>query len=297
MREITIGLVLGVMLLSGRASASDAATSAYVAARNKAVVEIRVASEREPATVEPRNSSALNQLQGMIKQIIGPIRLEGFPTSGTSNVDDLVEDLGYGKLDGIAVQSFDGKEQAVVSTMPLLRTWLRDTSDIAEHHPIATTADVVATFATEIFYTRVFQDDAYYYKYAELPVTSGSATGPARAILFAAAQDYPAPSPPDAIVVTVVSGEKVIVIKTKAKAPDIASCASTFKREYQLAQDAYAAYQKSRLRDKAAFDRSTDMEDRANSHYLQCYGQHLPEQPVYAELVREAQALVDKVQW
>lgn len=296
MRELAIGLVLGVMLLSGRASASDATTSAYLAAREQAHMELKVAFERDQVTAEQRNMVALKQLQGMIDQIVGPIHLEGFPVRGTSNLATLIEELGYGALDGIAVQSFDGKAKAVVSTMPLVRRWLQDNPDISKNHPITTEADILAISTTEDFYTGVFNEDAHYYKYAELPVTSGRATRPARAMLYAPGQDYPAPSPPVGVVVTVVSGEKVIVIKTKTKAPDIASCASAFNREYKLSLEAYAAYQKSRLRDKAAFDRSTDMEDRANSHYLQCYGQHLPQQPAYAELVREAQALVDKVQ-
>jgi len=295
MRGIGIGLVLGSMLFSAQTSALDAATSAYLAARDKATIEIQMALKREPATVDQRNSTALGQLQGIVEQIVGPIELEGFPTSGTSNLETLIQELGYGKLDGIAVQSLDGKAQAVVSTMPLLRSWLHNNPDVSRHHSIATTADIAETFTTGDFYTGVFEDDSYYYKYADLPVSSDNATGPVRAILFEAAQDYPAPYPPGGIVVTVVSGDKVIVLKTHVAAPDIPGCASAYKQEFLLAQDALVAYQASKLRDKAAFDRYTELEERANSHYLQCYGQHIPEQQAYPELVRVAQGLVDKV--
>lgn len=295
MRGIVIGLMLGSLLVSAQTNAAGVATSSYITARNKAVVEIQLALKREPETVDERQRAALEQLQGIVEQIVGPIHIEGFPSSGTINLQTLVEDLGYGNLDGIAVKSFDGKEQAVVSTFLLLRNWLRDNPYTSTHSPMAATADIAGMSTTEDFYTGVFGDDAHYYVYAELPVTSGRAMTHVHAVLYAASQDYPAPEPPDGIAVTAVIGDQVIALKTRVTAPDISGCVSAFKQEYEVAQGSYADYQASKLQDKAAIDRYFNLEERSVSDYLQCYGQHLPEQVAYAALVREAQALVDKL--
>lgn len=292
MRRIASGFALACMLVSLTSQATDAATTAYLAARDKAVAEFRAADLEDPKTDE-RMQASLQTLQGMMQSIVGPIRLQGFPPKGSYYVDTLTDEEGYGKLDGVAASSSDGKSFALITTVPLLRDWLGHSSDIPK--PAAASVDSLATvFTSETFYTEAFSDDAHYYKYAELPVSQG-ASGVARAILFTSAQDDPAPSPPDGILVALVNGERVVLLRKSWTTPDIPECAAAYRETSKKVDAALSAYHSSKLADKAKFDQYVDLGEKANGDFLQCYAQHLPGVAAYASLVREAQGMVDLV--
>lgn len=292
MRKMARMVALAGALISVASCSSETATSAYIAERNKAVAEFGKA-DVDTATLDQRMADELKKLQTIMQAVVGPIHLEGFPQEGTYYVDTLTPELGYGKLDALAVHSADGKTLALVTTVPLLKDWLWQEPKKLDGGARSLAEQFEASFASEDFYTRAFSDDAHYYKYASLPVASADPAGKARAILFAAAQDYPAPHPPQGIAVAMVRGNDVIVLRKSIEVPTIPECEDDYHRNTADAEVALAAYQASKLADKAQFDEYLKLEEDANSHFLACYAQHLPGSEAYHALVQEAQALVD----
>ncbi|MHA6204788.1 hypothetical protein ACXU4B_10215 [Dyella soli] len=292
MSRIAVAVVWICALLSSASHAMDSASAAYLAARDKAIAEIN-SSHLSDAELDQKNKEALQQLQGMMQGIVGPIHLAGFPTNGTYSVETLFQELGFGGLDGIAVNSFDGKARAVVTTVPLLQVWLRDTPDLLKHPPKRGTADFGEAFASEDFHSMaVGDDDVHFYKYAELPVFQG--VGLARAMLYVPAQDDPAPASPEGVLVAVMKGDKVVLFRKLLVAPAIPECAAAFAEDSKKALAREAAYAAARARnDPSASD--VDWYGQASNAFIRCYARRLPGTAAYPALVREAQTLVDLV--
>ncbi|WP_267221980.1 hypothetical protein [Dyella silvae] len=291
---IDLALVTLASLPVATVHASGADATAYLAVRDKAVAEFKAVTDVNPA-IEHRHSDVLHQLQGMLKAIVEPIRLEGYASSGTYNIETLFPELGYGKLDAMVVNALNGKSKAYVSTVPLMVAWLGSDPDVLKHPARSPANDLAEAFASEDFYTFAISNDAHYYLYAELPVTPVVASGRAHASLYAAGQDVTAPYPPSGLVVAVMSGERVVIFDEPVSVPDVPDCAAAYQKDMSKAEAVWAAYRASRSSDKATVDKAEGLEDTAARHFYQCYAQHLPGTPVYAALVGEAQALVDKV--
>lgn len=295
MRNVSMKLVWACGLILAPCHAMDAATSAYLTARDNAVAELADVGSRLPdAELVRRNDAARQKLERMMDGIIGPIHLNGFPVKGEYNVGTLLKEMGFGMLDGMAVRSRDGQTLAVVTTEPLLRLWLAQNNNMFPHPEKSDVANVAEAFVSGEFYTSGMSDsDVAYNKYAELPVEQGM--GIARAILFVPSQDYPAPAAPQGILVAVVRDGKVVLFKEALTAPDISECSTTYARDIQRANELDAAdhaAEPSKRPDAPLVLR----EERVSNAFIQCYAEHLPRTASYPGLVRQAQALVDLVQ-
>jgi len=294
MRRMAVRLAWICALACTTAHATDAATANYLTARDKAIAELKDAALHVPdEELVRRDHASLQKLGGMMEGIVGPIHLEGFPTKGQYNVQTLLQDMGFGMLDGIAVKSDDGQVLAVETTESLLRVWLAQNNDIVKHRPNSRTVDVVDAFVTGEFYTSGMSDsDIAYNKYAELPVDQGA--GMAKAILFMPSQDYPAPYAPTGVLIAVMRGNRVVLFRKALAAPDIHECAEAYARDSKKAGEQDAA-------DRAAVTAGkgkvswADRDEMLSDAFIQCYAQHLPHMASYPGLVREAQTLVDLV--
>lgn len=287
-------LALAALPVMSIAAVQASAATAYLAARDKAVAEFKAVIDSTPA-IDHRHRQVLQQLQGMLQAIVEPVRLDGYASSGTYNIDTLFPELGYGKLDAIVVNALNGKSKAYVSTVPLLEAWLASTPEVFKHAAQSPGSDLAEAFTSEDFYSYGIAFDMHYYRYAELPVRPVLASGRARALLYAAGQDVTAPYPPSGLVVAVMSGERVVIFDEPVSVPDIPECAVAFQKDMSKAEAVWAVYRASRTSDKATGDKAQGLEDTAARNFYQCYAQHLPGTPVFASLVHEAQALVDKV--
>jgi|GEM_PF-7001519 len=145
----------GLLLFATTAFGAESPTQAYLNERDKSVA---VATNLDDTVLAPRSSATkeavaaaratlddmLKKLEGMLRDLIGPLELAGFPKEGASNIASLEHDIDFGNLDGIQARSLDGKTNVIVSTTPLLRAWLKDTSEVP--------ADMKAAFQSELLY-------------------------------------------------------------------------------------------------------------------------------------------------
>lgn len=292
MGRIAMGWACALVFAAPAAFGSDAATSAYLAARDKAIEAYKNVSAWNDA-LDQRMQRDLAQLQLKLRPLVGPVQLKGFSPNGTYTLETLAPEVGFGALDGLAFKSTDGKTTAVVTSLPLLQDWLAEQTVDPTTTVTAPTTDPATAFGSNDFYSSAFADDTYYYRYAELPVTHAAGVGPVSAWLYVAAQDDPAPSPPDGLVVSVVNGTRVLLLRTSVTAPDIAPCTAAYQQYVKKAEASWAAYQARKHAHDDKTDPYVDQGDQANSAFLTCYAQHLPDMPAYAALVHQAQALVD----
>ena len=92
-------LLLALSLFVTSASGAMDTTKSYLNKRDKAIVEIRGLTARMPPEAAYKAmDESLHGLQRMLKKLIGPICIEGFPEDGENNNTTLLEEPGYGAL-------------------------------------------------------------------------------------------------------------------------------------------------------------------------------------------------------
>jgi hypothetical protein len=294
MKALAIGMLLCMAVPAGAASP----TESYLAARDAAIADLQHGgNEQWMAAAGKREKRALDGLRRMVGDLVGPLDISGFPRRDASNIDTLESgDVDFGKLDGVAAKSLDGKTTVMVTTEPLLRAWLKGHrnwwADTAHTLP----EDVAVAFRTDDFYTQALSNEAHAFKFAEIPVVARAQGGVAGALLIMFGQDFMAPQSPDTIVVSVVRDGRVYVFseKVSAKVGQIPACNAAFERDREAACDLLAAYRAAKTKDPALFRKYTSMDAMSDANFRHCFAEHIGTQGYYPALVRQAQALVDR---
>jgi hypothetical protein len=272
----------GAPLPGGATTPADA----YLAARDRMVAEFSM-----PGASDKDQASALSYLERRLQSLVPPWQAPGFSAKAVINLASLTpDDAGYGQLDGLRYASVDAS--AVVTTPPLLKHWL------AEHRAWWPGKESVpqvaeAAFHSEAFYTQAVSPDAAMSSYGELPVPGKNAV----IQLAVFSQDLTFDTGPDTIVVAAVRGDRVFVAQQKLAigTKPVAVCQAAMKQALAQSEAEMNAYGASRLKDRASFDRHVALEEKADRDYRHCFARHLPEQPVYAAIVKQAQALAEQL--
>lgn len=260
---------LAGLLLLGMVARVCAATptEAYLAARDRAIASIADDGTAVTKASEEKENSFLATLEPMVKALVGSINLKGFPFTGKANVDALSGGTDFGKLDGIAVTSTDGKTELIVSTIPLLDAWSKIT------YPNGLTA----AGQPSDFITQAIRNDARAEVAALIPVIGRSPGDTAAAALFLFAQDIVGSNLPNKIAVTVTHQGRVFLFVQKVSVAQIPACKAAFDRDNKLAA--------------AALDMGQDDSDR----FGHCFARSAMLQPWFKRITTQAQALVDVV--
>jgi hypothetical protein len=127
--------------------AASSPTQAYLSARDKAI-----AVAESPEINDERDQRAPDGLQTMVRALVGPICVKGFPAQGTNHLTTLTSEIGFGMLDGLTASSLDGKTQLVVTTKPLLLAWLAEHQHWQNSATDNLPADISSAFKNENFY-------------------------------------------------------------------------------------------------------------------------------------------------
>src|SRR5271168_803450 len=119
-------LVFLSLMAGGALAASPEAT--YLAARDKAIAEIKALQDAKTSesAIQATEDKATADLVKQLKDIIGPVAIEGFASPDHLNIA-LREEQGYGELDGLASYGKDN-ETFVVTTRSLAERWLETRS-------------------------------------------------------------------------------------------------------------------------------------------------------------------------
>ena len=125
-------LIFCLYVFSVAVSGKQSPTQIYLDKRNEVISKAEKGSQAEDGMPLEKMEAELNgPLKKMIRNAIGSFNIKGFPKKWEYNIDSLYRgDPGFYALDGMRAASLDGKTQAVVSTVPLLRAWVQSQNDV-----------------------------------------------------------------------------------------------------------------------------------------------------------------------
>ncbi|BAR62298.1 hypothetical protein [Bradyrhizobium diazoefficiens] len=267
---------LALLCLLVLAAPAHAATpeQRYLELRDRYITKFSKAAENDQTSRQ--HDAALNELAGVLRGLVGPVAIKGLPAEGKSNADTLFKgDSGFGHLDGLGFASEGDKLQAVVTTMALLKHWLR------EHREDGMPQETGAAFKSDRFYYQAIQDSAFA-KYAELPVTKPASASAAVAVLGVRGNGD-LKGPPHEIDVVAIQGEKVFFLTSSdaVKTTPIPACEKVWKQMM------------ARPVDKKDPRGDMTREDNAMTAFTACFAKEAPSQGWFAAAVKKAQSQLD----
>ncbi|QHP70477.1 hypothetical protein EI171_26215 [Bradyrhizobium sp. LCT2] len=267
---------LALLCLLVLAAPAHAATpeQRYLELRDRYIAKFSKAAENDETSRQ--HDAALNELTGVLRGLVGPVAIKGLPAEGKSNADTLFKgDSGFGHLDGLGFASEGDKLQAVVTTMALLKHWLR------EHREDGMPQEIGAAFKSDRFYYQAIQDSAFA-KYAELPVTKPASASAAVAVLGVRGNGD-LKGPPHEIDVVAIQGEKVFFLASSdaVKTAPIPACEKVWKQMM------------ARPVDKKDPRGDMTREDNAMTAFTACFAKEAPSQSWFAAAVKKAQSQLD----
>ena len=279
-------------------SPQSSPTDTYISARDRYIAEFKA---HPPQGYDgKREALVFADLDRLIKLAVPAWTAPGFPATGKINLSALDDnEMGLSVLNGLVYSA--GDTAVIVTNRALLMRWLADrhnTADGAAKIPVA----IPAAFRTEDFWTFASFNDAAAQLYGLMLVKVPSGTDMATAELAVFAQDLAMDAGPNTLLAAVVRGDRVFVATQKITATLVKPPVCKKAMDLMLAKSAAALkdYQDS-LKSKPAgkvkniphVDDYIALEERADREYRACFAHHLMEQPNYAAIQREAQALVD----
>jgi hypothetical protein len=285
--------ILWIALLVLFPSAAGAASleQSYLAARDAQIRKIAAAQKKMGTDgVDKIQEQALAELEKQLKQIVGASKLSvpGVKATSKINIESLSEnELGFGMLDGLTYASEDYKTQVVVTTEGLLKAWMRRDR---KPNDSKKSQDPSKAITSEEFYTQAVNSDATLSKYAELPIRKPAAASAAYAMYGGWAQDD-GPWEPDELVMSVMQGGKIYVVRVPAstKLGPFPACQAVWDKADRRANE---VYERAPSKPKIVPDTSKIREEGAAA-FRRCFAEQAPKEKGFADLVRQAQTIVD----
>lgn len=252
-------------------------TDTYISARDQAAA--KVCAIKETKAQDQALDHALPELGRLMAAAVPA--WQGAHAKGTFTIAALCRgDIDVGRLDGWEYEA--GDTTVNVTSVPLLKRWLIDHRNWWPGKKNVPTS-MTAAFRSEAFYTQALSTDAAAYLHGLVLVKAPVGTEVAVAELAGFAQDYVMDAGPDRLLVVVVRGERVFIANQKL------AVATTPVPYCQKAMQLALAHAKTEKDSK----KSETLEDAADRDYRACFAQRLREQPNYAAIQKQAQALVD----
>jgi hypothetical protein len=207
--------------------------------------------------------------------------------------------MGLSVLNGLVYSA--GDTAVIVTNRALLMRWLADRYDRANGAAKVPVA-IPAAFRTEDFWTFASFNDAAAQFYGMVLVKAPSGADMATVELALFAQDLAMDAGPDTLLVAVVRGNLVFIAtqKVTAKLAKPPVCKKVLEQTLAKSAQALKDYQDSlqanpdaKGKDAKRFSDHVALDERGDRDYRACFAQHLGEQPNYAAVQRQAQALID----
>lgn len=283
-------------MLAGSAALAASPEDNYIAARDRAIADI-AAQESANAPVETldaQNVKAMADLEKRLSALLGPLAVEGFPATGTINLQSLSDsDIGFGMLDGLRYTTSDDGPSLVATTRGLAERWLKSRADETDEN-LKLPAGIDAALKLDAFYTQAIGADAAFVKTLDFALIKPEGADMAIARLGGWTQDV-GPIYDQQVIVTLVKGDRVMIAEAPAApaVPKIAACDGLWTAADAAAQKFQEAYQASELKDEKSYDAANAAWEKGDADYRACMGERLPGDAAFPALLAQAQALAD----
>jgi hypothetical protein len=272
------------------ALATAAPIEAYLASRDRDIA----AANREKAPLSNKAlQRATGDLERRLRRLVPPLSAQGFKPTGKSNVTTLTREQGFGQLDGLVFTSQDDKTSVVVTTKPLLETWIKAHANWWPND-VNVPQTVDAALQAEVLYTQAISTDAAVAKFAEIPVAKPAEASFAFVMLDIRRQDI-GRDMPNEIFAAVIRGDTVLIASqplAKALSP-IPACERIWTEAAAKADAAMADYRAHHLGNDTVFEAAQKLSNDGDLAHRRCVAEMIKDQAEYQPLLRQAQALVD----
>lgn len=264
MKSVVTATLASLLMISAAFAASP--EDDYLAARKAHFAAIAAAEKaaKSEAEIQKLDDAARADLQKRLLAALGASSFPGVPPTPIYRPETLLGgQLESGAADGLRYASEDQGRAYLVTTEKILLAWAGDQAVDTPTMAKALRSGVPGLFALNDVYTHTVGVDAAFEPFLDLPVDAGAgAVG--RAMIGAFAQDTPM-APPNALVVAVASGGRVVfaTVPAKTAVADPKTCV-TLKKKF-------------------------------DEHYIGCVAKALKQSPQFAALTREAQDLLVSV--
>jgi len=284
------------LLFAGLVARAESPEDAYIAARDKAIAEMKAksAAGTNIKQLDAEGERLHADLEPLLRRVLDPAAPAGFhgPAAMRPNtVFPPEEDEEAGLLDGFSFSAADASGRVLVSTQGLLRRWLQGHRSWWKRGPSNPPTDPVAAFHTAAFYTEAVGGGAAFSIFATVPIRKPQGADAAVALLVEESQDL-ATDPPDELAVSVIARGRVFIaaVATTKLAP-IAACTAVqqafeAKAEATRNPDVAARYGKN-------VDAFLLLENEGEKAFQKCWAARLGRDPAFAAVTRQAQALAD----
>ncbi|MEQ8698355.1 MAG: hypothetical protein RLO48_07245 [Bauldia litoralis] len=288
---------IALLALVSIAAGSPAQEQDYLASRDAFVARFtaEAAAGNFGDEVMAAHQEALDELEAQLRDLIGPVTLDGFSSEGAVSLETLFDgDLGFGLLDGLTFGMDDGSAGALVTTKGIVDAWL------VEHRDWwgtpAMPGDLRDALETGAFYTQAISADAAVARFAEIPVTPPAGADFAYAMLDLRSQDV-AIGVPDEIIAVVLANGRFTLASAPVTSPvtAIADCDAVWQDYEAQAMALSESDQDAGADDDSRFDEIGRIYAEGEAAFHTCYGERVDDQDFYPGLVDEAQALVDRL--
>lgn len=283
-----------LLILSSSVAGAASPEQSYLAARDAQIRKITAADKAKmnAERFSKLQDSAVADLEKQLKTVVGPsaLNVPGLTATPKINNDTLLRsDQGFGMLDGLVYASEDYKTRVVVTTEGLFKTWLRDHRKWWKDNELP--QEPAKALAHEAFYTQAANSDAALSKYAELPIKKPQAASVAYAMLGGWSQDD-GPWEPDELVISVVQGGKLYVVRVPAgtKLGPFPPCQAVWDEAEHKSNE---AFQRGQDKPNAKAPDGSKIREDGAAAFRRCFAERAPKDKGFADLVRQAQDIVD----
>ena len=281
--------VLAMLCVNGGSAVAQgsAAEERYIAARDLAVANFT--SEKIPdvqalTKAEPDENRARADLDRQMQAIMGPVQLPGLGAATFNLVTLFDGEMGVGLLDGLRFGGRQGSTGIVVTTRWLMEQWARGEKPSGWER-------LEEAFRDQRFYTGAIDTDAAIVQFAEIPLEA-DIEKPAYAFLAGRTQDQ-MPAAPGEVFVAAVKGGRAFIgyapLKGRITAPAcVTAHRAAEKRLNETAQTTDAPGRK-------GVKRVHKTQDEIDAEFLKCFAERAPRNSHFAEAVKQAKALYDRM--
>lgn len=249
-------------------------TTDYLAARDQHIATFKDLPDADQK--KPQAKQSLAHVEQLLKAALAPWSAPGFPHEGHMHRSCFDDDaLGFSVPNGLVYATRTAT--VFVSNRALVMDWLRKHNKVS---PTQTQSVFPAVFSDESLWTFTVGCDsgAKLRKTIDVPRPAGASSVTAALAEFSTGGGLL--STPDTIVAAVVRGDRILMastVLTVALPPDTDCQKELIRREKEL----------------AAGPSPNDARASAAVSYQICFDKHLGHRPAYANVVKQAQALVN----
>jgi hypothetical protein len=204
MRTGYAALAAIALLLATPVARAESPEEAYIAARDKAIAEMKdkSAAGTNIKELDAEGERLRAALEALLRSVIAPVAPAGFPGPPEMRPNTVFPPEGdedAGLLDGFSFTAADSSGRVLVTTEGLLRRWLQGHRNWWKqgHNP---PTDPVAAFRSAAFYTQAVSRGAAFSIFASVPIRKPQGVDTAVALLVEESQDR-ATEPPDELAV------------------------------------------------------------------------------------------------